>query len=70
MRSISVPVATAALCGTAGAAAGQVIEEWVHRYDGPSGGRDEGPTIAVGADGNVYVTGTSQETSSRSSIRR
>lgn len=34
-------------------------ESWVARYDGPPGYRDRAQALAVGAAGNVYVTGYS-----------
>jgi hypothetical protein len=35
------------------------VEQWVARYDGPSGNDDSAVSIAVDAAGNVYVAGTS-----------
>ena len=43
----------------AGRAPGQVTEEWVARYEGPEGVRDEAYAITLDGAGNVYVTGAS-----------
>lgn len=40
-------------------ASGQLLEDWVARYDGPGDARDEGWAVALGPDGSVYVTGLS-----------
>lgn len=38
------------------------VREWVARYNGPTGGDDRPAAIALDSAGNVYVTGTSQDT--------
>jgi uncharacterized delta-60 repeat protein len=38
------------------------VRQWVRRYDGPGKGEDWPTAIAVDTDGNVYVTGYSENT--------
>lgn len=40
------------------------VQQWVQRYDGPSGGADGANTILPDAAGNVYITGSSPGTNS------
>ena len=37
------------------------VQQWVARYDGPANLRDEVAGLAIDAQGNVYVTGTSTD---------
>jgi hypothetical protein len=39
---------------------------WVKRYNGPGNGFDAATSAAAGPNGNVYVTGTSDGTTSQS----
>lgn len=40
------------------------IERWVRRYDGPVNGHNQGASLALDAEGSVYVSGWSQGTGS------
>ncbi len=41
------------------------IQEWVQRYNGPTNGEDGAYALAIDAQGNVYITGYSYNTSSK-----
>jgi hypothetical protein len=43
-------------------------QQWVISYNGPANGNDGASAIAVAPDGNIYVTGYSQNTSGGSDI--
>jgi hypothetical protein len=50
------------LIGSACSARAGVAEIWRRAYGGPSGAKDYANAVAIGSDGNVYVTGCSQVT--------
>ena len=54
-----VALLVAALALLPSAAQAQAIEAWVQRYDGPANSFDAASQLAVGTNGNVYVTGSS-----------
>jgi hypothetical protein len=61
-RSASAAVIVLVTCAALSApqrAAGDVIEQWTHTYNGPGDLTDEARHVRVGPSGNVYITGWS-----------